>query len=235
MGSSSREVSDLLPPHILRFLLLHREPHRVIDFVPDGDTVPIMYDTYDKFAQNYFKDNTDDFARAFFVSHIPTEQKHLEPKTLPRFSQIAFLVQMPHLDTAVEVEKIEEKTLTSAEKIELGERSEYAKKWLSLYAPEDYRYEIKKTLPEDAKLFSELQKKALADLAGFVESKSELNGQDLHTRLHEMKSELEIEPKALFEAIYVSILGKKSGPKAGWFLSVLDKDFLIKRLKEASK
>jgi lysyl-tRNA synthetase class 1 len=43
-----------------------------------------------------------------------------------------------------------------------------------------------------------------------------------------------VEPKQLFSAIYFSILGKESGPKAGWFLSVLPKDFLIKRLKEVT-
>jgi len=41
--------------------------------------------------------------------------------------------------------------------------------------------------------------------------------------------------KEFFGAIYISILGKDSGPKAGWFLSVLPKEFLLKRLKKAIK
>ena len=54
----------------------------------------------------------------------------------------------------------------------------------------------------------------------------------MHTFLHGLKEGLSIDAKDLFSAIYVSILGKSSGPKAGWFLSVLDRDFLVKRFTE---
>ena len=50
--------------------------------------------------------------------------------------------------------------------------------------------------------------------------------------LHDIKKETEINPRDFFSAIYISFLGKNSGPKAGWFLSVLDKEFLEKRLGE---
>jgi lysyl-tRNA synthetase, class I len=62
-----------------------------------------------------------------------------------------------------------------------------------------------------------------------------LDGQELHTKLHDIKKESGIAPKELFSAIYISFLGKDSGPKAGWFLSVLDKDFLERRLEEVIK
>jgi lysyl-tRNA synthetase class I len=43
-----------------------------------------------------------------------------------------------------------------------------------------------------------------------------------------------VEAKALFTAIYKIFLDKESGPQAGWFLAALPKDFVLKRLKEAS-
>ena len=55
-GSSSREVADLFPPELVRLLLLQREPQRVIEFNPEGDTVPLLYDTYDSYAGKYFSD-----------------------------------------------------------------------------------------------------------------------------------------------------------------------------------
>jgi len=39
----------------------------------------------------------------------------------------------------------------------------------------------------------------------------------------------------VFAAIYQIILGQEKGPRAGFFLSNLDKDFVIKRVKEAIK
>ncbi|GAH15272.1 unnamed protein product, partial [marine sediment metagenome] len=35
-----------------------------------------------------------------------------------------------------------------------------------------------------------------------------------------------------FSAIYIIFIGKDSGPQAGWFLTSLDRNFVIKRLKE---
>ena len=41
-----------------------------------------------------------------------------------------------------------------------------------------------------------------------------------------------ISPKDFFTPFYTSLLGKASGPKLGWFLSTLEKDFVIRRLRE---
>lgn len=237
-GSSSREVADLLPPHIARFLIAYKEPLRVIDFQPDGDTIPLLYDFYDKYAENYFSGNTDDFAKIFALAHSKSERANLaELKNVfrPRFSLIAFLVQMPHMDIVKEVEKMAGRPLTEADKKEVELRARYARLWLEKHAPENYLYKIQADVPALAAEFTELQKTALKNLLAYVKSVSALDGQELHTKLHGLKEEVKIEPKALFEAIYVSVLGKNSGPKAGWFLSVLDKKFLEARLEEVSR
>jgi len=68
----------------------------------------------------------------------------------------------------------------------------------------------------------------------YIEVQKNIDGQEFHTKLHEIRKEIEIEPKDFFSALYLSFLGKESGPKAGWFLSVLDRNFLTKRLKEVT-
>lgn len=234
-GSSSREIADLLPPELMRLLLLGKDPKRVIEFIPDGDTIPVLYDTYDKMANFYFRKEESDYSRIFKLMHVFQEEK-LKERFLPRFSQIAFIAQMPHMNIFEEVEKMKEAVLTEKDKKETEYRADYAKKWLIAYAPEDYKYELQeKEIPESAKNFSAEQKKALGKILEYVKSQKELDGQELHTTLHDIKKELEIDPKALFSAIYFSFLGKENGPKAGWFLSVLDKDFLEKRLGEIIK
>ena len=37
-----------------------------------------------------------------------------------------------------------------------------------------------------------------------------------------------------FAAIYLAFLGRDSGPRAGWLLASLDKDFVVRRLLEAA-
>jgi len=233
-GSSSREIADLLPPELTRLLLLGKNPNRVIDFIPDGDTIPILYDTYDKMAEAYFKKEENDYLRIFKL--INFDEKKLKERFLPRFSQVAFLVQMPHMEILAEVEKIKGEKLTEEDKKETQYRADYARKWLAAYAPEDYRYELQeKEVPEVARNFSEEQKKVLSAILEYIKSQKELDGQELHTKIHDIKKESGINPKDLFSAIYLSFLGKDSGPKAGWFLSVLDREFLEKRLGEVIK
>jgi lysyl-tRNA synthetase class 1 len=37
-----------------------------------------------------------------------------------------------------------------------------------------------------------------------------------------------------FAAIYLAFIGRDSGPRAGWLLASLDKDFVVKRLLDAA-
>lgn len=234
-GSSAKEVSDLLPTQIFRLLLIHKDIKRAIDFIPDGDTIPILYDAYDTYAQKYWEEVTDDDTRGFLLAHTENLSNLLEKRFLPRFSQISFIVQMKHLDMKEEASRIKGEDLTELDIKELEERASYAKRWLESYAPEEYKYEIKKDLPEEAKDFSDIQKEALAEILKFVKETDGLDGQAMHTRLHEIRKELNIEPKDFFSALYISFLGKGSGPKAGWFLSVLDREMLVSRLEEVVK
>ncbi len=236
-GSSSREIADLLPPEVLRLLLLQKEPQRVIEFMPDGDTVPVLFDTYDKFAHGYFNGDTTDYSRMFRLMHNPAIRDDLKEYFAPRFSQVAYLSQMQHLNIEKEAEHLIERPLSDLDKKELRRRIDYAKIWINTYAPEDYKFEIKETVPESARELSDIQKKALSEVLTYIEgaeitADGTFDGQAMHSTLHAIKEKTGIEPREFFEAIYLSILGRKSGPKAGWFLSVMEKDFLVKRLKE---
>jgi len=232
-GSSSKEIADLLPPELLRLLLLGKDPKKVIDFIPDGDTIPILYDLYDKMASEYFSKTEGDYQRIFSIIHA---SEKITERFLPRFSQIAFLVQMPHMDIEEEVEKIKGEKLSEEDKKEIYYRARYAKNWLDKYAPEDYKYELKEMeIPDAAKSLTQKQKDVLKILLVYVKSQEKLDGQELHTKIHYIKKESNINPKELFSAIYLIFLGKDSGPKAGWFLSVLDREFLEKRLEDVIK
>ncbi|MEK7208611.1 MAG: lysine--tRNA ligase, partial [Patescibacteria group bacterium] len=233
-GASAREIAELLPPKLLRFLMLYKDPARVIDFDPSADTIPNLYDTYDSYAEEFWKGGAGDYAKIFRFSHPRADARGLGERFLPRFSEVAYLVQMPHLEFLKEIEKMAGRSLMAEDKQEAEERAFYARRWLESCAPEKYKFEIQKALPAAAKALREEQRKALARVRALLEANPMADGQTLHGKLHELKTELGIAPKDFFSALYLSLLGKESGPKAGWFLSVLDRDFLLKRLREAS-
>lgn len=214
-GSSAKEISDLMPQKIFRLALLGKDINQAINFDPEGDTLPVLYDQFDKLAENYWAGTKDDYARLFeFLfpdKHIPAQS------ALPRFSQVAFMVQMPHLDI--------QKEFPNADRAELEERAQYAQKWLAQFAPEKFLFRLQESMPSVA--IGESGKAALGALADVIESRDGMpSGEELHQKLHESKE---------FKAVYLAFLGKDHGPKAGWFLSVLPREFVLKRLREASK
>jgi len=232
-GSSAKEIAALVPAKIFRLALLGKEINQQVNFDPEGDTIPVLYDQYDKLAENFWTGTKDDYARLFEFIH-PPKVKPSERMFLLRFSQVAFIVQMPHMELMEEVAKLKGSALTDAEKAELEERAQYAKHWLAEYAPEKFVFKLQDTLPDAAQNLSETQKKALRTLLRYIEASEAMpTGEDLHHFLHGLKESEPISPAELFSAIYLSFLGKPMGPKAGWFLSVLPKEYIEKRLHGA--
>lgn len=215
-GASAKEIVELVPPKIFRLALFGKDINQQINFDPEGDTIPVLYDQYDKLAEGYWAGTKDDYARLF--EYIHADRTPPKQSVLPRFSQVAFAVQMPHLDLY--------KEFPSADRAELDERAAYAKRWLDKYAPEKFVFKLQDRLPEAARALTAEQKSALTEIRAFIADFTDMpSGEALHAKLHELKE---------FKAIYLAFLGKDYGPKAGWFLASLPKDFVEKRLAEAS-
>lgn len=230
-GSFAKDMADLLPSAIFRLVLLGKEYNQQIDFDPAGDSVPRLYDLYDELAQKVRDGIADDFTRTYALIQLPKDQATPPVPWQMRFSEVAFIAQMPHLDLHKEAEAAKGSALTKDEKDALAERVEYAKFWLTTYAPERYVYKLQDTLP--AVELSGAQKNALGMLRDYLRE-GEKSGEELHAKLHELKAAAPIEPKELFSAVYRVFLNRESGPKAGWFLSVLPHEFALQRLEEAA-
>jgi lysyl-tRNA synthetase class 1 len=236
-GAAAKEVVELVPPSIFRLALFGKDINQQINFDPSGDTIPVLWDTYDKLAEKFWSKAHDDDARLFEYLHPAEERSKLreEKRFLPRFSQVAFLVQMPHLSLEAEAERMKGRTLTERDRAELSLRAQYAKVWLEKAASDDFKFTLQdNTVPEAAKQFSPEQKAALRKVIGYIDQHASLEGQELHTALHEIRKESGLSAGDFFGALYLSFLGKPSGPKAGWFLSVLNREFVVARLTEVS-
>lgn len=232
VGVSSEEIASILPAEILRFLMVRTRAKRTIDFDPYSETIPVLYDEYDRCEQEYLRDQKSDLGRAFYYSEIETIKKL--PKYLLRFSKIAYMLQMPRVDIFKYAEKEKGEKLSDTEKQEIKNRVEIAKKWLASFAPDSFKFNISENLPEKAIDLSNNQKEFLSKLLETYKSKN-WSGEELHQKIHEIKKELNIAPRDAFSAIYLSFIGKESGPQAGWFLASLDKNFVLKRLEEATR
>ncbi len=235
LGASAKEVSDLLPPKLLKLLMIRKQPNHPIDFDPEGNTIPNLFDEYDRLSDHYFKRHPkpeQQFARTFALAQIDTTHA---PKDLwqMRFTTLSFVVQMPHLNLIEEAEKLKGSKLTNDEIDALNERALYVKKWLDQYAAPEYTFTIQNGVPEGFTI-SDMQKVALSALAEKFAS-TEWEGGKIQEAIHAVKTETGVEPKELFQPLYQLFLGRNSGPQVGWFLSTFAKEDVINRLKSATR
>jgi lysyl-tRNA synthetase, class I len=231
-AATAVELGDLLPPHILRLLLIKSPINRQLNFDPQGDAVPVLFDAYDKLAEKFESGVKDDDTQVFYFSHVPYKREKIHKRFLPRFSQVAFLVQMPHIKLEEEFESQKGGALTKEDMDEIDERMAYAKLWLDRYADDAYIFKLQDTLPERAKDLSDPQKNALRAFADRYEALPQKDGQSIHELTHALKEESGLDAKTLFSAFYIAFFGKESGPKIGWFLSTLDPQFVTERLRQ---
>jgi lysyl-tRNA synthetase class 1 len=148
-----------------------------------------------------------------------------------RFSKVAYLMQMPTVNLEEAAAKEKGAPLTEADRAELRRRVEGARRWLESYAPDHYRFSVQPSLP--AVELTQAQRAFLARLADVVAEQKTWSGEELHTRIHALKNEMNLPAKEAFAAIYLAFLGKASGPQAGWLLASLDREFVSQRLREA--
>jgi len=232
VGVTAKDIADVLPANILRFLFSRTKYKRTIDFQPEGEAIPLLYDEYDRSSDSFLKDPKSDLGGAFYYSEINPNQA--QPKYNLRFSKVAHLTNGGFKYGPQEYAQEEKGSeLSDLEKKELESRIETAKKWLDLFAPESYKISIAlNSIPGAAKNLTAQQKEFLQKLAQVFGSKDKWSGEDLHKEIHNLKNDMKIAPKDAFSAIYLIFIGKDSGPQAGWFLASLDKNFVLKRLKE---
>lgn len=229
LGVTAEEMSELLPKEVVRYLMA-KNPKKVIEFDPTGVTIPNLFDDYDRAMKAYMKETDNpDLARAWEIVQEPK----FEAGYRMRFSKVALTFQMHRIDINHEAEVEKGSPLTKYEAEKLEERIAYASKWLSKYAPSEFIFKVQAETPKIS--LNDSQKEFLLKLQGEYNKKSGWSGEELHTRLHDIKKQMDIPAKDAFSAIYLAFLGKDSGPQAGWLLASIDKELLNKRIDEVTK
>jgi len=230
-GASAREVSEIVPAYLLRFLMARTRYSRAIDFDPTGATIPDLFDEYDEAAGVYWqKDKNKDLGRVFEFSQ--PDGKVPKPMFLPRFRDVAQVAQMPNISPQEYFKDKKGKKLSQPEEKELLQRIKYAKIWLDGYALAEAVFKIQDKVPGQVKKLSVKQKEYLAKLVILVGKAKK--AEELEKKMYGLAKELKIPTKDTFAAVYVALLGKTHGPKAAWLI-MGEKVKVIKLLKQAAK
>ncbi len=215
IGSSAKEVSEILPPDVFRFMQVRTPIKTHLDFDPFGDTILNLFDDYDRCLNNYFlklenklpKDKAGevaaDYARIIELSEVkPLPKKRLY---LPRFRTVANLLKTKNDNLLTFFETLNKKQLTTEEKEILDERIKYAKIYLDKYEGDKTEMTVKPfSLTEKQKEFLKILKENL-----------ENQTDDPQLTVFQSIKQSNIQAREAFSAFYNTLTGKSFGPKAG--------------------
>jgi lysyl-tRNA synthetase class 1 len=228
VGASARDMANLLPPEVLRFLMIRTKPNSPVNFDVHEEGIVKLFNEFDRYQQRVASGVATPDERAVYKLSEPVAE---EPYFAANFQLVSALVQLPHIDVAQQIEKRKGAPLTEREKRHLTQRIASAREWVEKYARDEEKTRLQTTLPTRAQELTETQRAFLHALADRLRDGA-WEDELLQTKIFEAARMTPIEQGSAFKAIYRVLLDRDSGPKAGNLLAFLDRPFVIDRFRE---
>ncbi|MCL2607237.1 MAG: lysine--tRNA ligase [Methanomassiliicoccaceae archaeon] len=229
------DAINMTPPEILKYTFLRVNPERHIDYDSEMGILD-MADEYDRMESLYFdggateaEENSVAAYRISMHGRIPVRK----PIHIP-YRHLVNVVQMADgFDGVVSVLKRNGDFIdAAAEDIErLNKRISSIRFWINGFAPDSVKFSVFSDMP-DVKL-SPGEISYIRSLVPLLSS-SEWTAEDIHAIVSESGKGSGIGTKGGFQSLYKIFINRTSGPRLGHFIATMEKDFVIRRLKEAS-
>lgn len=220
-----KDALAVMPAEILRYFVVGPRPSRTLVF----DAGLGLYTLIDEFAA--IKGESMTMAAAYARSSAAQDLVADVP-----FNHLVAVYQAAQGDLNEVLEILRRTGYEEAadKQAAIIERElKFVQNWLVKYAPESVKFMVQPNLPEVE--LNEAQRIFLAKLAAALDGDGDMDGQAMHEAIYAAAGEAEIKGGEAFRALYRVILGKDSGPKAGWFLSSLERPWLVERLQAGAR
>jgi lysyl-tRNA synthetase, class I len=220
------DILEILPPEVLRYFVLRHPPDKQLAFDETDGVIRLIDDFSALLAK---EDKTDEDKTLIELSLAGVTESTIS--NIP-FSHLVASYQAALKDppkTLDIIGRTEHKPTVDKQQETIKKELRFIDNWLKKWAPEDVKFELAAKPPKD---LSDKQIGYLTSLAKKVETApADADGEWFHKAIYELKDSTNLAPKQLFSTLYKVLIDKDSGPRAGWFLSILPRDWLIKRLR----
>jgi len=231
-GVGFADVTEVLSPRMLRFLMIRSRPNQVIDFDPNRDVdIVNLYNKHDDVERAAWgldvkqpEAVTQRFDRMHFYTYPERGEHTTRSKPVRPSFRVAALVGQANeeVDDAVATLRAMGHLPPGKGDSEVAERIEEARRWLGAYAPESkLRIELQTSIPDsiaignaEASIFGELA----ALLRGHLEENAPLTEDSFKTAIFAALRSAEVNPRAFFGLAYEVLLGRSDGPAMSPFL-----------------
>ncbi len=222
-------VSDLLsvlPPEIVRYFIYRYPPNKKLFFDQEEGVVRLI----DEYAELLAKsDKTGEDEALIYLCSSSLAENTIS--NVP-FSHLVASYQsaLKDLDQTIAIiGRTEHAEIAGQQKETIYKELNYIDNWLQKWAPDKVRFSLREDVNPGE--LNDIQKTFLSNLAGVVsDAPSDAGGEWFHKAIYQFKTD-DFGPKDMFVTLYTVLIGQTAGPRAGWFLSILPRDWLVNRLK----
>ena len=232
------DVLNVYPPEIARYLFAGTRPDTEFSISFDLDVIKI-YEDYDKTERIVWgvdkAKNENIYAkekRIYELSQVDGMPKEMPYQVTGGFRHLCNLLQTNSGDIDAVIKTLG--NVKPEQEPALRTRAKCAWFWITVCAPEEFRFALNNPDAEDFKK-AELSEAALnaikriyAEVLPEIEKTEE---KPLAEALYAIAKDCGLEPKELFTAMYQALISKDQGPRLASFMKIIGSERLSKILK----
>ncbi len=235
VGMTAEDFLEIAEPEVLNYLYISTKPMKEIYFNPLE--LPTYTRRFDRAEAVYFDEKEARTEKRgmnmkrnyeLAVKEVPDKK----PLRVP-YGTCAFVAQLAEKeDRLLELTKKTGQipdTVSGKDKGAILNRIKRAGKWIKKFNPEQHVIKVQENVLDVKDRLSEEQKEVLRKLREDLEEK-QWKPDELQNRIYQFKEEYGISAGEVFQAVYLAVLGKKSGPRAGQLIKAVGQDKVVKIL-----
>lgn len=220
------EITKVLPAEVIRYFTLRFAPDKQLFFDQTHGVTKLIDDYAELLAK---KDKTNEDKQLIEICSVG----HDTTISSVPFSHLAASYQaaLKDIDKTLQVlARTEYKDVVESERDVISKELKFIDSWLAKWAPKEVKFELLGQV--NSSNFTEAEKDYLNILSQKIaQAPATADGEWFHKAIYELKESRSMKPEQVFKPLYRALIGQDSGPRAGWFLSILPHDWLIKRLR----
>jgi lysyl-tRNA synthetase class 1 len=243
LGFTPKQWLEVGDPEVLRYTYAFNPISR--RFVLDLYRVDAYHDQYDRAEAAFYPrthlDDEDDQARSYALAQLASPPE-ARPFALS-YRHAAFLSQISPAEGRIAwcLRRMRDTGIllrepTSFERARIERRIGQARTWVEKYAPEN-RVELLERVTSDVRERLEDRDRAALRMFADRAAASAWTEEAIKESMVSLTKSgaLPVDTSRFFRNLYLVLLGTERGPRAAPFLSVLDKEWVVRRLREETK
>ncbi|MBI4404274.1 MAG: lysine--tRNA ligase [Deltaproteobacteria bacterium] len=233
------EALEIYEPQVIRWIFASRKPNIDFSIAFDLDVMK-AYDDFDRTERIATQQEASDerryqYDKRIYELSVVAKDEFVAASTAAQFPfrHLCNILQIHEGNIEKAKNYFSHSIKTPFDDKRFQARATRAWKWITSYAPEEFRFQLRSDTPPAAK-----HKEAIAALVQLLEkldAPTASSEEQLASNIYEIIKSRHLEPKPFFQDVYSILISKPNGPKLASFFLIIGPKRAAELLKQALK